>query len=52
MISDGKRMYMTGFSTIYTMVPPGYDRPQDIRKEERLRKAREAKKKPPKKKKG
>jgi outer membrane protein assembly factor BamB len=51
MISDGKRMYMTGFSTIYTMVPPRYDRPQDIRKEERLRKQREEKKKPSKKKK-
>jgi hypothetical protein len=35
MISDGKRMYMTGFSTIYTMVPPRYDRPQDIAKEKR-----------------
>ena len=50
MISDGKRMYMTGFSTIYTMVPPSYDRPQDIRKEERLRKEREAKERAEKKK--
>jgi outer membrane protein assembly factor BamB len=37
MISDGKRMYMTGFSTIYTMVPPKYDRPQDERKRRRLK---------------
>ncbi|HKP92242.1 MAG TPA: PQQ-binding-like beta-propeller repeat protein [Thermoleophilaceae bacterium] len=50
MISDGKRMYMTGFSTIYTMVPPRYDRPQDIRREERLRKAREKKEREEKKK--
>ena len=38
MISDGKRMYMTGFSTIYTMVPPSYDRPEDIAKEKRKKK--------------
>jgi outer membrane protein assembly factor BamB len=43
MISDGKRMYMTGFSTIYTMVPPRYDRPQDEAKRRRLRKEREQK---------
>jgi outer membrane protein assembly factor BamB len=41
MISDGKRMYMTGFSTIYTMVPPRYERPQDIRKERRLQRQRQ-----------
>lgn len=31
MISDGKRMYMTGFSTIYTMVPPS-ELPQRLAK--------------------
>jgi outer membrane protein assembly factor BamB len=54
MISDGKRMYMTGFSTIYTMVPPRYERPQDIRKERHLKRERERaaheQKKPAKKK--
>jgi hypothetical protein len=47
-------MYLTGFSSIYTMVPPRYERPQDIRKERRLRRQREraaeAKKKASKKK--
>ena len=52
MISDGKRMYMTGFSTIYTMVPPSYDRPQDIRKRERKARQQARSKKKPAKKKG
>jgi outer membrane protein assembly factor BamB len=44
MISDGKRMYMTGFSTIYTMVPPRYNRPGDLAKEKKRRAAQEKKK--------
>jgi outer membrane protein assembly factor BamB len=44
MISDGKRMYMTGFSTIYTMVPPRYERPGDLAKEKKRRAAQEKKK--------
>jgi outer membrane protein assembly factor BamB len=32
MISDGKRMYMTGFSTVYTMVPPSELPPKEASK--------------------